>query len=90
MIRINKWQGLVTAASPYILPPGGAVEQINAQSRTPGQLTVRNGMASVSADGIVGAGLLEVWGYSPGSDDSDSIFAYLDNGNVVRLTDPVT
>jgi hypothetical protein len=88
MIRINKWSGLVTAASPYILPAGGAVEQINAQSRVPGQLTVRNGMSVVSVTGSTGTGLLELWGYSPGSGSADSIFAYLDDGTVKVLTEP--
>lgn len=86
MIRINKWQGLVTAASPYILPPGGAVEQVNAQSRVPGQLTVRDGMRVVSASGTGSDALLEIWGYSPGSGASDKIFAFTDAGDLVILT----
>lgn len=86
MIRINKWQGLVTAASPYILPPGAAVEQVNAQSRAPGQLTVRGGMASVSTTVPVLTGLLEVWGYCPGSGDPDKVFALNTAGNLSVLT----
>jgi hypothetical protein len=88
MIRINKWSGLVTAASPYILPPGGAVEQINAQSRVPGQLTVRNGMSDEHLPAPAVAGLLELWGYSTGLDSPDSIFAYLDTGNVIKIAVP--
>jgi|688.fasta_scaffold286411_2 hypothetical protein len=88
MIRINKWSGLVTAASPYILPAGGAVEQINAQSRVPGQLTVRNGMSDEHLPDPAAAGLLELWGYSTGPDSPDSIFAYLDTGNVIKIAVP--
>lgn len=57
MIRISKWPGLVTAASPYILPAGGSVEQINAQSLIPGQLTVRGGMSDIEVSGLQGAAL---------------------------------
>ena len=62
MISIEKWAGLVTNASPYSLPPGAAVTQVNLQAISPGQLTVRKGAAAVtfashtgSADAIVRA-----------------------------------
>ncbi len=42
------WAGLATNASPYVLPPGGAVEQTNLVTSTPGQLTSRDGMRPVS------------------------------------------
>ena len=88
MIRISKWSGLVTTASPYILPAGGAVEQINAQSIIPGQLTVRGGMKAVTATGLPNDALIELWGYSPGSGASEYIFGFTDAGNLVRLTNP--
>jgi hypothetical protein len=95
MIRISKWPGLVTAASPYVIPAGAAVEQVNAQSSSPGQLTVRGGMGAVAhtcngtpgcATGAVAGGLLEIWGYSPGSGASEVIFGFTDTGELVRLT----
>ena len=48
MIQIDKWAGLVTNASPYSIPPGATVEQINVQCLVPGQLTVRPGMQPVT------------------------------------------
>lgn len=48
MITIEKWAGLVTNASPYALPPGAAVTQVNLQVIAPGQLTVRPGLSPVS------------------------------------------
>lgn len=48
MIIIEKWAGLVTNASPYSLPPGAAVTQVNVQVINPGQLVVRGGLAAVS------------------------------------------
>ena len=96
MIRISKWPGLVTGASPYVIPAGAAVEQMNAQSSIPGQLTVRGGMgqvtntcngnASACSSGNVIGGLLEVWGYSPGSGASEVMFGFTDAGELVRLT----
>jgi hypothetical protein len=48
MILIDKWPGLVTNASPYALPPGAAVTQVNLQSLNPGQLVTRPGEVTVS------------------------------------------
>ena len=48
MIAIEKWAGLVTNASPYAIPPGAAVTQVNLQVLSPGQITVRPGTAQVS------------------------------------------
>lgn len=48
MIVIDTWKGLVTNASPYSLPPGGAVSQINFQCRRPGELSARNGQTGVT------------------------------------------
>jgi hypothetical protein len=48
MIVIEKWGGLVTNASPYVLPPGAAVTQVNLQAIAPGMLSVRPGRAAVS------------------------------------------
>lgn len=42
------WAGLVTNASPYAIPPGAAVEQVNLTTVTPGQLTSRGGMRPVA------------------------------------------
>ncbi len=48
MISVEKWAGLVTNASPYALPPGAAVTQVNLQVLSPGQITLRPGTVSVS------------------------------------------
>jgi hypothetical protein len=48
MISIEKWAGLATNASPYSLPPGAAVTQVNLQVINPGQLSVRPGLQPVS------------------------------------------
>jgi hypothetical protein len=48
MIVIEKFAGLATNASPYSIPPGAAVTQVNVQILSPGQLTVREGLATVS------------------------------------------
>lgn len=44
MPRLEKWGGLLTYASPYAVPPGAAVSQINLTCSFMGQLTVRDGM----------------------------------------------
>lgn len=86
MLRINKWAGLVTSASPYILPPGGSVEQINAQSIVPGQLSVRPGMSLAAEldEGETAPGaIIELWARSPGSGSPDEFFGYTDGGQLI-------
>jgi hypothetical protein len=48
MIVIDTWKGLITNGSPYALPPGAAVTQVNFQCRRPGELTARNGQSAVT------------------------------------------
>ena len=48
MITISEWGGLATNASPYSMPPGAAVTQVNLQAIVPGQISVRPGATSVS------------------------------------------
>lgn len=88
MIRISKWGGWVSSASPYILPAGGAVEQVNAQSRIPGQLSVRGGMLPVKGSQAPSGAILELWGYSTGSSSTESIFAFTDAGQIVQIKAP--
>lgn len=47
-MRIKKWLGWISNASPYALPAGANVEQCNIQCVTPGQLTPRRGIWPVS------------------------------------------
>jgi hypothetical protein len=55
MITIEKWAGLVTNASPYAIPPGAAVTQVNLQVISPGQLVARPGTAAVSFSSHTGS-----------------------------------
>jgi len=48
MITIEKWAGLATNASPYAIPPGAAVTQVNLQVINPGQMVVRKGATTVT------------------------------------------
>ena len=48
MIVIERWAGLVTNASPYALPPGAAVTQVNVQVISPGRAAVRDGVSQLS------------------------------------------
>jgi hypothetical protein len=54
MPRFDKWGGLLTYASPYAVPAGAAVSQINLTCSFMGQLTVRDGMQPLKfAEGSV-------------------------------------
>ena len=71
MITIEKWAGLVTNASPYSLPPGAAVTQVNLQSINPGQIVVRPGCVTVSFASHAGAGqpIIRAFRYPRASDN---------------------
>lgn len=47
MIIIDKWGGLATNASPYAVPPGAAIEQVNLQCIRPGQIEGRPGLTAI-------------------------------------------
>lgn len=69
MIVIEKWSGLVTAASPYALPGGAMVHQVNMQCTRPGQMQCRNGYSSfVSATDAPNA-VVAIARYSAGTQD---------------------
>lgn len=55
MIVIDTWKGLVTNGSPYALPPGAAVTQVNFQCIRPGELRARNGQSAVTFTSHTGA-----------------------------------
>lgn len=55
MISIEKFAGLVSNASPYAIPPGAAVTQVNLQVLSPGRLTVRPGTTAASFSSHTGS-----------------------------------
>lgn len=50
----KKWLGLITHASPYLLPEGANQEQVNLHCRLPGALQCRQGMVHVSDSSSMG------------------------------------
>lgn len=79
MIRIDSWMGVVSYASPYKLPPGGAVEQVNMCCLLPGQIQARGGMELTgSTTGVA----QEMWGFTSGP-DTDKIFIFTDSGDIL-------
>jgi hypothetical protein len=56
MIAIEKWSGLITAASPYALPGGAMAAQVNLQCLRPGQVECRNGyIQAITSPPVVAA-----------------------------------
>lgn len=85
MITIDTWKGLVTNASPYSLPPGAAVTQVNLQCLVPGQLNVRPGHSAVTFSGTAGStAVRSVMRYPNGN-----ALIYSDSaGNIRAITNP--
>lgn len=76
-VRLNKWAGLISYASPYLIPPGAATEQTNMTCLLPGQLTVRGGMADAANGSVTGGQpALEMYGYSIASESVDKVFVF--------------
>lgn len=71
MLKIDKWGGLATAVSPYVLPGGATVKQNNLQILRPGELQTRKGMEAVytSPDYNAVVGLYRVSNGSAAADD---------------------
>ena len=83
-IRIDSWMGVVSYASPYKLPPGGAVEQTNLCCLLPGQLQVRGGMEKAgSLNGIA----QEMWGFTSGP-NTEKIFVFTEAGEIQIIDSP--
>jgi hypothetical protein len=85
-VKINKFKGWAPAYSRYILPPGGAVEQVNFNCLTPGQLAVRGGSKKTIS---TSTRMVELWGLSTGTSQTDIILGQGDNGSIVEFKDGV-
>lgn len=79
------WAGLVTNASPYAIPPGAAVEQVNLTTATPGQLTSRGGMRPVAFTATAPE-IRDCYPYVFGN--AVRVLALNPSGEVVALTTP--
>jgi len=85
MLRINKWSGLFTQASPYALPPGAAQRQVNFILSAPGQISSRDGMVAINfRSGRAGvSGVIEqAFPISGGMNTPDRVLVIDSEGNV--------
>lgn len=83
MRKNQKWGGLITHASPYLLPPGANQEQVNVHCRTPGQLQCRRGMSRVSALSAIPSPLRDV--YSVRGSLGSALLSLTSSGQLVAL-----
>lgn len=81
-MHIKSFKGWAPAFSRYILPPGGAVELVNMTTLTPGCLTVRGGSKKTIS---TSTRMVELWGLSTGSSQTDIIMGQGDNGDIVEF-----
>jgi hypothetical protein len=72
-MNIRKWLGLVTAVSPYTLPPGASAEQNNLQIRN-GQLIPRPGMQPLDIQNQ--SAVVALHRQSPGGSQTDRLLAF--------------
>jgi len=84
MLRINKFTGLITRASPYAVPPGGSQSQVNFVVSAPGEIRTRGGMAGIRFKaGRLGGGVVEqVFPISGGYDRPDRAVVIDSNGEI--------
>jgi hypothetical protein len=84
-MRADQWAGLVTSASPYILPAGAAVEQVNLSLTVPGQLTTRAGMRAIACT-VAADDILDCYPYE--SNGQTILIALTASGALVALPSP--
>jgi hypothetical protein len=81
-MKIQKWKGLVSGASPYALAPGANTVQNNLQIRKPGQLVPRPGLVPlVPAERGVSQTLLGLHRSSYGGSAADTLTAFYVNAS---------
>jgi hypothetical protein len=88
MQRLNKWGGLLSQCSPYVIPPGGAQAQVNFTLAKPGQLTSRGGMQKlIDTSNSGGSGFIEqLWAVSSGFyGKSDYVLTLNDAGELYLI-----
>jgi hypothetical protein len=84
-MKADQWAGLVTQASPYILPAGAAVDQVNLSLTIPGQLTTRDGMRRVAST-VAASDVLDCFPYESGG--NTVLLALTASGELVALPSP--
>lgn len=85
MMRTEAWGGLMTNASPFALPPGAAVEQVNLCADVPGQIYTRGGMRPVAFVQPAGA-VLDCYPYA--FEGRTMLVALQSDGTLVALDSP--
>jgi len=87
MQRNQQWSGIITNASPFLLPPGSLQEQVNLHCRKPGCLESRGGMKLVSPS-MTGQGnrVMDVFTYP--RTQSSTLLQLLPSGQLVTLELP--
>jgi len=75
-MRHNEWKGLITAASPYVLPSGVTAEQWNLQCRKAGQLTSRPGLGEVVVDVATDAPIYSIFRLTYGSGKQENLIVW--------------
>ena len=82
-MRLSKWLGWVSTASPYALPVGAAVEQVNCMSLIPGQLTVRGGSKLIARHSDRA---ITLWGYSIGSGQTEKVIGFTESAKLIEFS----
>lgn len=82
------WGGLITNASPFAIPAGAAVEQVNLAADVAGQIYTRGGMRAVAfSDGSEGASaLIDCHPYT--LDGQSWLLCLNESGELVSLAGP--
>lgn len=82
-MKINKFNGLVTKASEYALPPGAFQEFSNFDLTTPGQIEGRDGVEQLKApEGLSGCTIVHITPIPGDLSNGDSALVFDSCGNV--------
>jgi len=88
MQRNSNWGGVISNASPFVLPPGATQEQVNLHTRSPGRLQSRGGMSLVYPEGTTQASqAIDVFS-CPQTGEGSTLLLLTPSGNLETLMSP--
>lgn len=84
MITVEKWQGMITNASPFAVPGGAFVDQVNIQCLRPGQVESRLGHAAVTGATALPGQIVSVIRWASTASDAVLLFSVTTGGGQIH------
>lgn len=84
MITIEKWQGMITNASPFAVPGGAFVDQVNIQCLRPGRVESRLGHSAITGAASLSGQIVSLIRWASTSQDAVLLFSVTAGGGHIH------